>query len=740
MTQLVEAAPAEDAHPREPARVRDRGRFSAPLLTCLLVAVLAQVPVLRPGWFYFVDDAATQVLPMWFHLGQQVRSGIWPPVLDPNLLMGGNLAAETLFGIWNPVNALVWVGVSLSSDVGVAGIVVRTVALVAIALGGYLVSREYGAARWSASALATALPLTGSLLHFDAAKWPAALLAFVWVPFVWLAARRMVRGRTNAFWVFLLGALAVTAGNPYGLLGVCVVLAALLVECGLQRWWRAAGRLLVVSVAIGAVVPLVYLPLVRSAHMTWRSTSGGVGNTGKLAPHLDDLINLSAPAYVPAIPAVTVPAVYFCWFAVPLAFWCDWSVLRRRFRELAGPVVIALVYLLVALGPSEVWMFRWPLRVVHYGYLAVAVLLAVVLTAGLRRDRLRLRATGTAAFLLLSVYFTADRTPDLVTLGRAVPAAVLVGGLVAAGVALHRKRGNRALLAVLQVGTALTFCLQCLWFVGNGPNVQYHFPSSPGQLTAAYAGRYEGRVLQIADSRINTPGPGEESREMWRDLVVGNGFLLSDVDSVGSYTGIGFSRLSDALCLRYEGTACPGAYDALWRPPRGAHVQLADLLLLDTVVVQHKLIPQPVVPQGWHLAERNARISVLRRDQPIATGTGYLSSASPGARVLSDVARGPRDEELVLHRDGGAQRLVFAKTAWPGYTATWNGTALPAHAGPAGLLEVVLPPGPPGEGKVELSWTPPSLRLGLAAAAGGALLAAGTGIQQVRARRREEPR
>ncbi|MEV4729464.1 hypothetical protein [Saccharopolyspora sp. NPDC049426] len=738
MTRVLVAGPAENAELREPDVARSAGRVSAPLITCLLVAVLAQLPVLRPGWFYYADDSATQVLPMWYHLGQQVRNGIWPPVLDPDLLMGGNVAAETLFGVWSPFNALVWVGVSLAGDVGIAGIVVRTFALVAVALGCYLLCREYGAARWSASALATALPLTGSLLHFDAAKWPAALLAFVWVPLVWLTARRMVRGRTNAFWVFVLGALAVTAGNPYALLGVCVVLAALLVEAGLQRRWAGVRRLVLVSAAIGAVVPLVYLPLVRTAHTTWRTTSGGVHDSGALAPHLDDLLNLSMPTYVPAIPGVGVPAVYFCWFAVPLAFWCDWSVVRRRWRELAGPLTIAVVYLLVALGPSEVWMFRWPLRVVHYGYLALAVVLAVVLAAGLRFDRLRARAAATVAFLLLAVHFSAVRSPGSVALGRAVLIAALIGLLIAAALAVYRARGTGPLLVVLQVGTALTFCAQCLWFIGGGADLQYYFPSSPKQMRENYAERYEGRVLQIADTALNDRVPGDGSREMWRDMVMGNAFLLSDVDSVGSYTGIGFRAFTDVLCLGYDGSSCPAAYDALWRPPAGADVRLADLLLLDTVAVQHEIVPRPVVPEGWHLAERNSRISVMRRDEPASAGTGHLSWASPHLRAVSDVSDGPGTEVVDVHRTGGgAGRLVFARIAWPGYTAKWNGSEIPAHAGPAGLLEVALPAGRPGPGRLELVWTPPGMRLGLAAAAGGALLAAGVGIQQVAGRRRE---
>lgn len=740
VTHGVAVDPAERTiEPPPPAgRPRDHGRWTAPLVTCLLVAALAQLPVLRPGWFYFADDSANQILPMWYHLGQQIRDGVWPILLDPDLLMGGNLAAETLFGVWNPLNAVVWVGVSFASDIGVAGLVVRTAALALVGLGCYLVCREYGSGRWPASAVGTALPLTGSLLYFDTAKWPAALLAFLWVPFVWLAARRMLRGRTNAFWVFLLGAAAVTAGNPYGLLGVVVVLGALLVEAAVQRYWSAARRLLLVSLGIGAVVPLVYLPLMRTTHMTWRD-SGGLGNSGELSPHLGDLLNMSVPTYVPAIPEVGVPAVYFCWFAVPLAFWCDWSVLGRRWRELSGVLAVAAVYLLVALGPSEVWMFRWPLRVVHYGYLAAAVLLAVVLTAGLRLHRWRLRTAATAIFLVLSVYLTTARQPDPTTLRRAAFVMLLIGLLAAATVLAYRARGIGRMVAVLQIGTVLTFGVQAVWFTGGGTENHYFFPTSPQEMRENYAGRYEGRVLQIADTALNAEEDPDGSREVWRDMAVGNAFLPSGVNSVGSYTGIGFNEFTDELCMRYEASSCPESYGALWRAPDGAQAPLADLLLLDTVVVQHKLIPQPQIPQGWHLAERNERVSVLQRDDPASNGSGYLSWNSPNLRATSDVSDSATSEVVDVERTGdGTGRLQFAKLAWPGYSATFNGVDVPAYAGPAGVLQVDLPAGQDGAGRLELTWSPPSMKLGLAAAGAGALLAAGVGLHEFRARRRDD--
>ena len=79
------------------ARASSR-RWSSPLL----VAAMAVVPALRDPRFYLTDDSAAQFLPSWYHLGQLLRAGRFP-LLDPTLWAGGNIAAEALFGVWNPV-------------------------------------------------------------------------------------------------------------------------------------------------------------------------------------------------------------------------------------------------------------------------------------------------------------------------------------------------------------------------------------------------------------------------------------------------------------------------------------------------------------------------------------------------------------------------------------------------------------------------------------------------------------
>jgi hypothetical protein len=720
-----------DGHAPPPARLAMvRNRAAGPLLTSAVVVALALLPVFWDPWFYYTDDAATQILPMWYSLGERVLDGVWPPTLDVHSWMGGNLAIEALFGVWNPVNAVLWVLVSLMPSLAVAAVAVRILAFVALALGGYGLCREYGAARWASSAVAVTLPFCGSLFYFDAAKWPAALVAFVWVPYLWLAARRMVRGVTNAFWVFVIGALAVTAGNPYTLLAVCVVLLGLLVETALSRRWTSLLRLTLVGTAIGCVVPLVYLPLLLSGDVTWRIPQT-IGYSGILTPHARDLVNLSMPGYVPGIPRVGDAAVYFCWFAAPLAMWLDWGVLRRRWRELTGGVVVAGVFLLMARGPSELWMFRWPLRVVHYGYLGVGVVLAVLLSAGLRANRVRLRAAGTAALAVLSSGLMLALAHDPLTVRRDVVSLAVVAALAVVAFWAYRLRGPRWLGAVLQVGTVVTFVLQVFWFLGYHGASPYYFPTSVADVRANYENRYHGETIQIANTTII--GPPDQPREAWRDLLPGYLYRPAGIDTLGSYTGMGYHDFSRTLCMNYVSATCPAAYPTLWRPAPGTTVPLADLLRLDTVVVQRKLINDPPVPPGWGVTDRNDRVTILQRLPPVARPAGRLSWASPDLRITANATPDDRHEMVEFDRQPqpGPARLIFARLAWPGYHAKIGDVDVPVHAGPSGLLEVDLPPNV-RSGQLRISWQAPGLPIGLALSAVGFLAAIALGVQQAR--------
>jgi hypothetical protein len=707
-------------------------RISVPAAVVGAVVLLAQLPLVRNRLFYFWDDSAAQFIPMYRALGERVLAGHWPTMLDPDAWMGGNISAESLFGEWNPVNVGNYVLVASLPDLAVAAAIVKIEYLVLLALGTYLLCREYGAARWASSAVAVALPFSGFTLFFEASSWAAGLMSFAWIPLLWWAIHRYLDGRMLAIWPFVIGFLTITSGNPYGLLAVGVVTIGLAVEQLLtgHQIWRLGG----IVACLGGIALLVFLPLVGNSGVSWRENRE-MFNNGQLVPALTDVLDMSMPSHQPKIAGfdpnsirIEVPALYFAWFIMPLLPWLHWK--RSSWKALAAPLTVAGVYLLLALGPSNFWWFRWPLRLVEYFFLGLAVVFAVVLSAGLRTDHLARRIGGTAAILALGAYLSFASWPKVAA--KHVLSVLVIAALITLLILAARK-GSRWMVAVLQLGTAAVLTLQLVWFPSNLALPSYVFPTSVAELKSNFGDRYHGNTFQVADNAKVDPrdNPG-------RSLLFGNMYRAAGVESTTSYSGIGHREFHKALCMTWRGSTCGDVYNRLWEPARGAP-SLADALRLETVVVQRALIDSPTVPEGWRVADRNNVVTVLRRDDPVRWPQGRLSAISSDVSADDDECSNPRTERVRFHRlKPGPATMVFARINWPGYRAQLNGKDLPVSNGPAGLVAVQLPEGAE-VGDVQLRWSPPGQGVGFAGAGAGLLGALTLTGFQLRRRRRSQP-
>ena len=230
-----------------------------------------------------------------------------------------------------------------------------------------------------------ALPFCGFTLFWDAGSWASGLIAFSYTPWVWFVLRRVMRGTANPFWGFVVGALAVTQGNPYGVLALVVV--------GLgagargtprrrpHRSWAGVLKLVGVGACAALLLPLVYLPLLHTSDLTVRAFGALLGNTGKLQPAPGDLLQAQHTRPRAADPgdhradggARDLPRLVR---GARCCRGCAGATLRGRLRPVAAPLAVSVVYLALVLAPSKLWMFRWPLRVSEYLYLAVVVLFA----------------------------------------------------------------------------------------------------------------------------------------------------------------------------------------------------------------------------------------------------------------------------------------------------------------------------------------------------------------------------
>ncbi|TQN41497.1 hypothetical protein FHU33_0865 [Blastococcus colisei] len=715
-----------------------RGRhWWAPLT--MLGVVLAGVcaPLLRAPTFYYWDDTAAAAVGAWRNMGSALLEGRIQ-LLDIEMWRGGNYAAEAAFGLYNPLIMALSAGTMPIDDLVVVTVIIKGVFFLAMALGAYLLSREYGARPWPAAMLGSALPFSGFTLWMDGAAWVTGLIVTALTPWVWYTAKRTAEGRGSALWLVLAGYLCGSAGNPYGLLSAGIVIGAVLVEALWRRRRRQSAVTAVAGLAVALLALPTYLPFLLSSSVSYRE-GASIVNDEILSPGISELAGLSSPSLTPYMwafefPYFTFPAAYLAWFVLPLAPWLRWSTLWQRGRELAGVWLVAGLYLALVLGPSQVWFFRWPMRLLPYFWLTVVVLLAVVLSAGLVRSRSGTRWALSAAAVFMGFWWAWSDDPD--RWDRHLLAAGLVAVLL--GLTLWAARTERGLALAAMAGTVVVLVVQLGWMPVNATTTNFNFPHVESEMEDQFSDYRPGLVVQIA--RLPETGRPDGDRTpdgAYQDLLFGSMYDVADVESTTSYSGVAFTAFDIPLCASYDGGACPEAWDALWETPDGADERLADLIRAETVVVQRALrdTQDEPAPRGWQLDESTDYVDVWRRTEPLPWPEGRLSDTDGPVEIVSDTRVGEVGETVEFRRDGrGPIELTFARLAWPGYTAEIDGREVPVEQGPNGLLAVPIPEDVDA-GTLTLAWSPPGTTLSLAAVGAAAVLVAGLTAAELRTRR-----
>lgn len=704
----------------EPAEATARRRIPGWLVVLgvgLIGAVIYTIPYLQNSLFYYVGDNPESFVPLWHHFGEQLREGQWL-TMDPAGWYGGNFAAESAYSLWNPVTLVNYVIVSLFDDLAAAAAVVMIEFLTLTAMGVYLVCREYGARRVPAVVVGLAVPAAGFTLYYEASGWPIGLMSFTWIAWFWWAARRHVRGAMSPLIPFLFGALAMTTGNPYAALGLLILVVALAIELLVGKEFKKLVHVLVMGACVGISGALMFLPLLGAMEVSSRQELAMIANDTFMVPDLGDLAGSSSPTYLPSILnwggalRENLPSTYFIWFAIPLLPWLRWRSLSHPVRPLLSLVVVTGVYAVLVLGPSNLWLFRWPIRLIEYLYLGLGIFLAVLMSAGLARDRIRQRVLVTAGLVLFGAYLSFAVRPEYWRMHLAAGIAVLA--LVLAAVFTYHRRGWVAAGAVLLIGSlgVITYQTSRIPVVGPG-GIAVEPPRSVSRMEKGTES-YQGAVLQLAaQNSVRTQDQDDG------EMVFGNLSVATGHESLTRYSGIGFAKFTTALCMDYKGATCPDAFNRLWRPLTATDVALVDALRVDTLVLQNKLLPDVVAKApkpGWSVRLRDEVRTVWVRDVPISY-PGRVSWAQRGTEVRSSDSR-PSSEVVQAAVPGQGGELVFARLDWPGYKATIDGREVPVRTRDAGLVAIDLPP---GEHRVELTFSSPGLQVGaliMAAAAG----------------------
>lgn len=669
--------------------------------------------------FFYVGDNPESFIPLWHHFGELLRDGKWWTV-EASSWMGGNYVGEAAYAQWNPLLLLAYVVVSLFTNLSLGASVIMIAMLGLLAAGSFLLMRSYGAGRWPSLAMATALPVTGFTLFYEAAGWPMGLAALIGFVFFWTALRQQVKGEWPVVVTWVFGALAVTTGNPYIVVFIVILLAVFFCEEVIRKNWRAVVDLVVAGALTGLVVILVFLPFLGAQPVSVRQELAGIYNDTFMVPGLGDLIASGTSSYLPEITnwgfahVELLPSSYLAWFALPLLVWIRWGSLWHVLRERITIVVVGAIFFLMVLGPSNLWLFRWPVRLIEYFYLVVLLVLALGITVGLANTHRKARVWASGAIVAFGTYLAMMMTPD----GMKIHAVgfLLTAVLLIVVYQLWRRKGmNIAMVAVI-VGTLATTGFQTAVY----PRGEMLVPAYNIDMIREQAANYEGTVLQLASQGLTD---AEQVRS--GKILYGNLFVATGHETINRYSGISFRAFTDELCMDYKGQTCPEAYDRLFRKVAGSDDDLIDVLGIGTLIIQRALLPDVTAdgpPAGWKEVENNDIRVVWVREEPLPAN-GRITGTSPGVIATSTQSTETAEKVDVTAESAGS--ITFARLAWPGYRATVNGEAVKTTTTVEGLLQVDVPA---GASTVELSFTAPGLTLGAIATVASGLIALGYSV------------
>lgn len=720
-------------------------------LCASFVLVLTTILFLVNRPFFWKDDFQLQYLPASHEVIRAWSEGSFP-LLSRFSWFGGALAGEYQHGVFSVFltlcNAVVWaLPLSLHARAAALSILHLSIA----AAGATLLARSYairGAYAWWVGVIAS---LNGWMLWWGAATWYPSLTAFAWLPWYWLAIRRIAAGSR---WAWLGAALALyclmTAGWPYTVLMMAIVTALEAGRCLFRKSFGAVARIAMAAalgMALSAPATLMLLEYFKTG---WRLQSSGALDARWIVP-LWGLVGLILPTSQTLwrLWVVQVPhsAVELAGALVPIAGLAAIAGSRRWrfFREYSAEIVIVLALILLTQRASP-GVFRWPFRWLPLLHLFLA--LAGVAAA----QQVRRMALGVAIAATVVVALLIDATLDMHFMETARYAALVLG---ACGVwALCRGR------AAAGAGVALACApVAILFFLFPQPSevAQWHLDDSILKPPALDRSRRYLSMAQWWDdvTEANPTEPYRRPTGRGESLWLGDTPMFGGLEFINGYSPVGPFGMRALLGFDTHGPVRPEYVTSILvrESQPGA---LLDHMSVDGLLVANSLVEGagPLLAQrGWkfdravpdgalftrtlrHLPAWSAGRSLQflddreqvqwiltrpRAPMPVTFTGAERSTSHYGPRLLTDFhnERNSASVRVGPSVSGESSLIVFSRAWYPGFHATIDGKEIPVLRADLMMPAVILSPSE--RGLLEIRYRPRALIVGGAIAIAGVL-------------------
>lgn len=685
------------------------GSLKGVFCSILIGAVVAAINVwLNPGAFY-IDDMQAQYVPALMSIAETMRVEHSIPVLTLHNWYGGNLISEYQYALYNPISLLLIYCMPFLGGLAAAAALLG-ISYTAIASGGvYLLARCFGVSRAFAYIAVFALATNNYVFYWFSSTWLPGLVSLAFLVWAMAFALTAHQGRLQFLACVVSVWLVATAGYPYAVAVLCLfVLILSIVRVFHKEWSTAFPAMLALVLGILAAAPAI-LPLFAVGAFSARPE--GVYNNGFLVPSLNDVISFANPAYRGHMLAwggyqiVLTPIFYMGWFVLPMLALLSVRLLRGSNAILL--LVLAVVTLVLSLGPEQVGPMRFSFRMVPYFHI-FTIILALLLFSDIgsqvspRRSFLLY-----AGLMFLSLIMPLQSDPRHWRLVLGWWAVLSVYGYLV----FFRFRLSSRALSVLTISMILAIFIATRIETPKNTNVaDWGFFSKP---------RTEIDLTSVPGSyAVHLTGGGNFwDSARFDEMLFGQMGMILGQPTINGYSPIGHRVLADQFCISVNGLICPRIVDKLLQREDGAGVPFAELMRVDSIIVERGGYLDHVQQLDlgrFRLSEERQRSVKYRQELPNAGLPGSVSWPVAGMKMAaSGVPTAEHESIQITDRREGATRIIFARTWWPGYHATFNGQDVPVEAYSGFLVSVVLPDDR-SSGKLSLAYVPAGHSMGWA--------------------------
>jgi|GEM_PF-1956600 len=717
------------------------GELAHLLLAVSLGVVLAAVPLWHDSGTYFRDDMEAQWAPTLTSIARTLWADGAIPFLTTKVWIGGNLAGEYQYGLFNPVLLGLVALLPAFSDLAAAMAFLVLCFSAILASGAFVLARALGLSIPLAHVAAAAIAGNNMLTYWFAASW---FPGYATTAFVLWALAGILRAHRGP-WLFLGAAfgtwLTATAGFSHGIivLGIFTAIRVLVL-------WREAGVRPALDVALAAglgvgAAGVAILPLLGLAGLTIRENI--FGNNGFLLPNLRDVLTLSSPlhmslfAFMPGrSPFVQAPIFHAAWFVLPVATLIDWRRFDWRDRRVLTMLAFGCAMLIGTQGPSHVGWMRFPIKFLPYFQIAAVLVALLALQRPGFAPPSRGRTLALCVAMGLSALSSIQSAPALMPLHVGFAA---IAGYAAFLLQRDAARHRTALATVLAVTTWLgAASLRAVPAELAPPGVAVFQPFGAPREAVGAVSLSEipyGAEFQLAWIPAGLPRQTHIAVLPWGNMALTQGRAV-----IVGYSPVGHAGIHRLLCGDAPEGSCgrDRAARVLARDSETGAAP-ADLMRLRRIVAERG--PEldglrELVGPPWQEVGGNAIAVIVERPLPSADLPGSLAWPIAGLRAESlGTPKAEREVLRILDRDPASGPLLFARLYWHGYTARFEGVPVPVRAHDDVFVAVDLPSGAT-RGDLVLSFTPKGLIPGLVVSAVSVLALIGYAALLHGARRR----